>query len=235
MRIVIISDTHGFEESMVEKVPDGDVLIHAGDFTKKGEVLETTMFVRWFERQPHKHKIFISGNHDFLAQRNYALFTSLVKDCGVNYLQDSEIEIDGVKFYGSPWTPWFYNWAFNLDECSPFNRGLYDAMQPTKKFMSSERCWSMVPKDVDVLITHGPAYGVLDELETGGNVGCPVLLDRLNYIDDLKLHCFGHIHHSYGITMARNGNGHSYFAVNAAVCDERYRPVNKPIVINLNL
>ena len=63
-RIVCISDTHCAEID----VPDGDILLHAGDLTYMGKPDELRVVMDWLSSLPHKHKIFIAGNHDFSFQ-----------------------------------------------------------------------------------------------------------------------------------------------------------------------
>jgi len=214
-RIVCISDTHNCNEEIV--VPDGDLLIHSGDATTIGSVEQFRAFNRWFAGLPHKHKIFVAGNHDWLFERDNGPARRLL-DPSIAYLQDSAIEIDGLKFYGSPWQPRFFDWAFNL------NRG-YELAEK----------WAMIPADVDVLITHGPPNGILDLVPRKGwdeNTGCEELRKRVGQIaafGRLKLHVFGHIHCGYGV--------HEEFGVkfvNASTCDEQYNPTQPPIVIDLD-
>ncbi|HKX84397.1 MAG TPA: metallophosphatase domain-containing protein, partial [Pyrinomonadaceae bacterium] len=142
-RIVCISDTHNCNEQIA--VPEGDILIHSGDATIKGTDQEVIEFIRWFSRLPHKHKIFVAGNHDwfFELDNNYA--RRLLADSNITYLQDSSTQIDDLKLYGSPWQPRFFDWAFNLD------RG-YELAEK----------WKLIPNDIDILITHGPPNGILD-------------------------------------------------------------------------
>jgi hypothetical protein len=131
-RFIFLSDTHGLHEEIA--VPDGDILIHAGDFGRRGTLAELVQFHAWLLRQPHKHKIFVAGNHDwcFETQPNAARDTMR----GVTYLQDEAVTILGLKFYGSPWQPRFLDWAFNLDRGEPL-----------------KRVWAKIPADTDVLIT----------------------------------------------------------------------------------
>ncbi len=125
----------------------------------------------------------------------------------------SAVEIDGLKIYGSPWQPRFYDWAFNL------NRGA-----------ELEEKWRLIPPDTDVLITHGPPHGILDEVERQyyiENTGCEELRKRVEMICP-KLHVFGHIHCGYG-QIEKFGTEF----VNASNCDEEYNPVNLPVIIDL--
>lgn len=215
-RIVCISDTHNCNDEII--VPDGDLLIHSGDATIEGGHVEVIDFLNWFSQLPHKRKIFVAGNHDWLFEIDNRHARLLLADSKIIYLQDSSIEIDGVKIYGSPWQPRFFDWAFNLD------RGPEMAEK-----------WAMIPDDIDVLITHGPPYGILDLVPRKGwdeNTGCEELRKRVEQIakfGGLKLHVFGHIHCGYGV--------HKEFGVkfvNASICDEQYNPSQPPIVIDLD-
>ena len=211
MRLIILSDTHNLHSGLAP-LPDGDVLVHAGDMTGRGTLGEIEAFVEWFAALPHRHKIMIAGNHDFAFETSAAAAEALVPE-GVTYLRDAATIIEGIKFWGSPWQPWFYDWAFNLE------RGEEIA-----------RKWALIPNDVEVLITHGPPHGVLDTVVgvPAEHVGCAALLARLDTLPALRLHVFGHIHEAYGSTELL---GRRF--VNACICDEGYRPVNAPIVIDL--
>lgn len=214
MKIIAISDTHEQEDKVV--LPKGDVLVHAGDITYKGSIPKLAKFMEWIEKQPFKHKIIISGNHDFCYENHsHNMAVKLSKEAGIVYLQDSGIEIDGVNFWGSPWTPFFFNWAFNLQ------RG----EEIAKK-------WALIPENTNVLITHGPPFGILDEAPRGvmqtEHVGCEELTKRIGDLPNLKAHVFGHIHHSYGTKQV----GPCLF-VNASSCTEEYKPTNAPIVFEV--
>ena len=214
MRIVCISDTHNCNEQIV--VPEGDILIHSGDATTTGTVDQITKFNSWFSDLPHKHKVFVAGNHDWLFENDNEFARNLL-DPSIIYLQDSAVEIEGLQIYGSPWQPRFFDWAFNL------NRG----------YEMAEK-WELIPDDIDILITHGPPNGILDLVPRRGwneNTGCEELRKRVEQLaafGRLRLHVFGHIHCGYGT--------HEEFGVkfvNASTCDEAYNPVNPPIVIDI--
>ena len=212
-RIVCLSDTHNFHDQIA--VPDGDVLIHAGDATGRGSIPEIAAFNRWFKKLPHKYKIFVAGNHDWLFETDNKYARQMLDD-SIIYLEDSWVEIEGLKFYGSPWQPRFYDWAFNL------MRGAEMA-----------RKWKLIPSDVDVLITHGPPHGILDEVPRQyfvENTGCEELRFKVEEIaaEKLKLHVFGHIHCGYGQTEQF---GVKFF--NASNCSEDYSPTNLPLVYDL--
>jgi len=221
MRIVCISDTHTLQDNMTADIPEGDVLLHAGDVMNSGyDASDIFYFLDWFGALPHKHKIFIAGNHDRLFENDPKAVKDIIdkkngvlkssKKKKITYLEDSEIVIDGVKFYGSPYQPEFCNWAFNV------NRG------PDIK-----RVWDKIPLDTDVLITHGPPYGILDWTEYDRlNVGCEMLMPKILEVKP-KIHLFGHIHEAYGVKVVDDTT-----FVNASICTLRYRPINKPIVFD---
>lgn len=213
-RIVCISDTHNCNEDIV--VPDGDILIHSGDALTSGTIDELQLFLKWLTSLPHKHKVLIAGNHDWVFQLQPERAKNLMPG-SVTYLQDSSANIAGLKIYGSPWQPRFFDWAFNL------NRGAEMAEK-----------WEVIPDDIDILITHGPPHRILDavpRLSGIDHAGCEELRIRVEDIaahGKLKLHVFGHIHCGYGV--------HDEFGVkfvNASTCDERYNPTQPPIVVDL--
>jgi Icc-related predicted phosphoesterase len=209
-KIVCLSDTHNYNEQIF--VPDGDILIHAGDATMQGSAPEIVLFNRWFRNLPHAHKIFVAGNHDWLFETS-SQFARTLLDSSIHYLKDSSVEIENLKIYGSPYQPRFFDWAFNL------MRGAELAEK-----------WKLIPDETDVLITHGPPFGILDEVPRQyfiENTGCEELRKRVETIKP-KLHIFGHIHCGYGTTEKFGVK----FA-NASNCDESYEPTNAPLVIDL--
>lgn len=221
MKIVVISDTHSLHKSSeMAQIPDGDVLIHCGDVSNSGYEQEILTFIKWFKDQPHKHKVFIAGNHDFgLQNKRPGVIDAIekAKDHGVIYLEDSGADIGGLKFWGSPWTPTFFDWAFMK------NRG--DGLGCIGEV------WQKIPDDTQVLITHGPPrlMNNLDYTTYGHiNCGCDDLMIRVNQLQDLRLNCFGHIHGGYGV---REIDGKTF--VNASTCTERYYPTNEPIIVEL--
>ena len=214
MRIVCISDTHGV---FYKALPEGDVLIHAGDFSRRSILEEVDEFAEWLAEQPHAHKIVVAGNHDVAFERDpEEARKRLLIDDSITYLQDSGMEIDGVKFWGSPWQPEFYDWAFNL---------------PRGKALDQK--WKLIPKDTDVLITHGPPFGFLDECphfrwrHVKEKVGCRELARHVQERVQPKLHVFGHIHESAGVQEL---DGTLY--INACTMDGRYMPVHRPHIVD---
>jgi len=208
LKIVAISDTHCRHKSV--KLPKGDLLIHAGDLTYKGQVSEVTDFLQWFASLDFPHKIFIAGNHDFYFEKaNEAAVKALLPE-NIIYLQDSGVTISGINIWGSPVTPWFYNWAFNR------YRGAAIAKH-----------WSMIPADTNLLITHGPAFGILDSVVNGSHVGDK---DLLRKIDELKpaVHICGHVHEAYG--RLKRGTTRCF---NASLLNEKYELENAPVAFTL--
>ena len=196
-------------------IPDGDVLIHAGDWGGSGSWREWVSFLAWLETLPHKHKVIIAGNHD----EHCEAFPESAKEVipkGVHYLNESGVTIEGVTFWGSPWTPQFFNWSF-----------MYDRAE-------GEQRWAKIPDKVDVLITHGPPAGILDTVMRFNkgeyepeSTGCLDLYHRVLKVQP-KVHVFGHIHEGYG-QLTKGGT----VFVNASSCTEHYKPINPPQVVEL--
>jgi Icc-related predicted phosphoesterase len=172
-----------------------------------GHKHEITQFLEWFSNTEFEHKIFIAGNHDFGFEEQTDIAQEY-KNLGITYLFDNDITIDGIKFYGSPWQPEFHNWAFNL---------------PRGEELASK--WEKIPDDVDILITHGPAYGILDYAPIGGHVGCEELYRKIAEVKP-KIHVCGHIHDGYG---QKTMGGIEF--LNASVLNDRYEYAHKPIVV----
>jgi len=231
MKLVLISDTHNRHDDL--NLPEGDVLICSGDFSFFGGQEEVQDFASWLQTLNFKHKIVVPGNHEASFDdlcyrgRRVVIFNdekgelervkqSTARDwlspyCHLLINQEVVLE-DGnrkIKFYGSPYTPTFGDWAFN-----------YSSEQLLE-------CWEKVPLDTDILITHGPPYGILDKCPDSRRVGCKSLLKKIEQIKP-KLHVFGHIHHSYG--QLHKGSTHY---VNAAICGEDYRATNAPVVFSI--
>jgi Icc-related predicted phosphoesterase len=210
MKVTVISDTHGYHKDL--ELTAGDVLVHCGDFSHRPE--SVFAFVKWLGEQPFEHKILIAGNHDtYVETVGYTQMFDYCKSHGVNYLQDTSVIINGIKFYGTPWTPMFMNWAFMRND---------DML---------DNYWDMIPSDTDVLITHGPAYGIADKVldvystnsaNIDKHVGSKTLLHKIQTLD-LKYHLFGHIHECYGEYNLK------YKAINASIFDYYNNELNSPI------
>ncbi len=220
MIIDFVADLHGFLPS----TKGGDVLIVAGDCTAADKIDQWRVFFDWFKKQNYRKKILIGGNHDgFLDQ---SISSEERRLMGIDpydedptnfyeYLLDSGIDFEGVKFWGSPWSLWFH--------------GVHPKC---KHFMISERkieaYFDLIPNDVDVLITHTPPYGVLDEVRHGDmyrSCGSVSLLTKL-ISTKCKLHLFGHIHEHGGNSSCVNHLGGNILCVNCSYVDEHYRPKN---------
>ena len=217
MKITFISDTHTKHKQL--DLASGDLLIHAGDLMNSGySAYEIEDFCKWFQSQNYDNCVFIAGNHDRLFEDTPILVKDIIDEYGVDYLQDSELVIGEewetqVKVYGSPWQPEFCNWAFNLPRAGK----------------ELEEKWNVIPKDTDILITHGPPQGHLDisgPPHNEGNLGCELLRVKVDE-QPPKIHVFGHIHGSYGYKF-HNG---THF-LNASVLNESYEQVNDPFTID---
>ena len=173
-----VADTHTFTDDL--DVPEGDVLIHAGDMCRGGSLDELRSVVAWLAQQPHRHKIVVAGNHDWIFQREPTVARTVLAELGVHYLEDSEVTLDGMRFYGSPWQPEFNNWAFNL---------------PRGERLAA--MWQKIPTGLDVLVTHGPPAGIGDRSSFSGRAGCADLGRRVVEVAP-RLHVFGHIHEDGG-------------------------------------
>jgi len=210
-KLVLLSDTHN-KHNVIE-VPSGNILVHSGDFSGMGKKSEVKSFFKWLHKKSSEfeHVVFIAGNHELSFQDKASWVDELIEGLpkNVHYLEDSEVVIDGMKFYGTPWQPEFYNWAFNL-----------------KRGLPLVEKWALIPEDTDVLITHGPPKYMCDYMPWDlTNIGCEDLLNRVMAVKP-KLNVFGHIHCGYSYKEY----GGVLF-VNASNCNEEYQPVNKPIVV----
>ncbi|MEZ4885157.1 MAG: metallophosphatase domain-containing protein [Chitinophagales bacterium] len=208
MKITFLSDTHGQHRNKKLQLLASKMIVHAGDFTSMGTLAQVNDFLEWYSELPHPHKVLIGGNHDFLLERNPQLFKSLLPN-NITYLENESIEIEGIKIWGSPITPWFYDWAFNR------HRG-----------QDIRRYWEQIPDDVDILVTHGPPYGQGDKTSRGELVGCEDLLEKVLQIKP-KYHIFGHIHEAYSISQ----NDATTF-INASCLNLNYQMVHAPVCID---
>lgn len=210
MKICFISDTHERHEKL--EIPDCDLLLHAGDLTDRGHRVAIQQFDDWcaslLTKGTVRKIVTIAGNHDFLFEEDPVQARSCLK--ATVYLEDSGLEWEGFKIWGTPWQPWFFDWAFNLK---------------TENELSQK--FELIPPDTNILVSHGPPKGILDRTTHGKHVGSEALLRRIQEIRP-KLVVFGHIHESYGI---QEKDGITY--INASSCNVRYQPLNRPILIEL--
>ena len=245
MKIVHISDTHGVKFCEKLQIEKCDVLIHSGDFSEwRGSVQELVNFLIWFEAQPADVKIFVAGNHDCLMDKKWVnsrgddiakmLGRQQHEDCmqyldkyKIKYLNNTEYVYQGIKFWGSPYSPTFgQDWAFNVD------RG-----------EDAKKIWAKIPTDVNVLITHTPVYGMLDDItekymregETDYHKGCKDLLEVIQKrLFNLKLHCAGHIHDRVGIILGHvSNNRRVLFSNGAIISNDATQLVTKPLIITI--
>jgi Icc-related predicted phosphoesterase len=252
MIIDCISDLHGF----YPKLKGGDLLIVAGDFTAKDSAKCWINFEKWIRKTDYREKIIIAGNHDsFLSSREIHDIRKYWNDVGITYLCDSGVKmfyyddspkkynesfidiedlfppkIKSLKIWGSPWTKWF-------PEVNPESIAF---MLKTEEELAKK--WELIPDDVDILVTHGPPYTMLDRTIDGDYAGSKTLSDRILELKKIKLHVFGHIHENYGECHQGYRSKHPFdedlkpighLSVNASYVNEKYKPVNKPIRVIL--
>jgi Icc-related predicted phosphoesterase len=207
MRIVLISDTHGLHRELA--VPAGDLLIHAGDITTNSKPdWMYRHFDIWLGELPHRHKIVIPGNNDYLLEdpKERKVITNAIM------LVDSGVEIEGLKIWGSPVTP-LYGGAFGKSR--PEDR---------------EKLWASIPEGLDILVTHTPPFAILDHsLPSGPREGCPYLFAEV-FRARPRLHVFGHIHAGYGTLRTDD----TVF-VNASLLSDDGRLSRKPLVVDFQI
>lgn len=223
MKIVLISDTHSLHLSMLHEIPDGDLLIHSGDFSNIGKENEIIDFIEWFSDLPHTYKVFISGNHDLLMDGDKTPLIlekiKLAEKKNTFYLENSSITINGLKIWGHPHVPVIFGsrmkWAFS------------------NSYEELESITNNIPEDIDILISHGPPRGFRDVLLSNGtNIGCENLYKRIGDLKNLKLSCFGHIHEGYGL-VDRSHIKDNLFFINASTCNFFYEPSRKPLSVSI--
>jgi Icc-related predicted phosphoesterase len=207
MRIVLWSDSHGLHGQC--RIPDGDVLIFAGDIGRRGTLEELASFDAFLARLPHPHKLVVAGNRDYFFERQPAQSLRLLLHA--EYLQDREISFAGLRIYGSPWQPPFMDTAFNLPRGAPLREK-----------------WEAVPAGIDILVTHTPPLGIGDRTGSGLQVGCADLLDAVGRIRP-RLHVFGHVHEAFGEYPCEG----TLFC-NASVTNASMRIAHEPIVTDLS-
>lgn len=213
MQLTLISDLHNLYKQL--GVLTGETLIIAGDLEVYEFSSELNKFIKWLDKQEFKTKMVVAGNHDgFIYRNNNISKETLNKSC--IYLENSGIEIDGIKFWGSPYTPQFGNWFFMKERGEELKRN-----------------WDLVPNDTNILIGHGMPYKIMDEVlnfnDTLENVGDFDLLNRIKELKELKLYVGGHLHLNGGKIKKEFG---IKFA-NASIVDEEYKVVNKPIIMEI--
>ncbi|KAG8906981.1 hypothetical protein FRB99_005623 [Tulasnella sp. 403] len=195
IRVVCIADVHNMQPTL----PDGDLLILAGDITQTGTIEELREAVSWIRCQRHRYKVVVAGNHDVGLESEPR--PSI--DWGdVIYLENTTTMLDirgrRVRVFGSPYTPKHGQGAFQY----PRDRNVWsvsapDADSPRNDLGSVASPPFLIPNDTDILVTHGPPRYHLDSAENGGHSGCIHLLEAINQLRP-SLHVFGHIHAGHG-------------------------------------
>lgn len=209
MRAIIISDTHGLHHQL--HLPPGDLLIHTGDVSNRGTQKEVQDFLAWFSAQPHPHKIFIAGNHDFYFESATPSQLQAELPSNITYLKENGCQVQGINIWGSPITPIpRRRWAFNRE------RG--DDIQPS---------WDLIPENLDIFMVHGPAKNILDFTLKKEAVGCQNLYDTLLQKRP-RVVIFGHIHEARGV-VEQDG----MLFINASSIDRYGTKVWPPFVLDL--
>jgi len=221
VRFVCVSDTHNLHNSLV--LPTGDVLLHAGDFTRIGTVKEIAEFNRWLGSLPYQHKVVIPGNHDLALdeefyEKNWNSWHKVKEDCKIarslltncTYLIDEMTTVEGIKIYGSPQQPYLKKMAFSRERGEELRRW-----------------WDKIPPNIDILLTHTPPRGKGDRVILGNRVGCEELEIAVKRIKP-KFHVFGHIHEAFGVER-----GEEITYINAACCNLFYKAYRKPIIFDV--
>lgn len=216
INITTISDTHGKHDLL--DVGSGDLILHAGDCTPRGSNADIEEFLRWYGDLDFEMKVLVAGNHDFGFENNPDYCEELCKNYGVVLLNDSGVKFHGLHIWGSPVQPWFHNWAFNR---------MRNEVMATTKHPYIGNHWNLIPKNTDILVTHGPPQGILDKTadrydRMGASVGCEVLRKKIEEIRPV-LHVFGHIHEARGVEIDRSGNSPITY-VNTSSLNLQYRP-----------
>jgi predicted phosphodiesterase len=207
MKLVAVSDLHG----TLPSIPPCDLLLIAGDvcpatghsIARQASWLDTD-FRRWLGQVPARKIIGVAGNHDFIFEQA----PQQVPD-GLPwvYLQDSGTRWEGLSIWGTPWQPWFFDWAFNL----------YERDLAAK--------WQLIPEGTDVLVLHGPPFGYGDGVPRDEGIehtGSRSLLERIQLVAP-RVAVFGHIHEGRGEWQV----GRTLLA-NVTILDEGYRHVHEP-------
>ncbi len=216
MIIDCISDLHGF----YPELSGGDLLIIAGDLTARDKPGEYDDFLWWLNEQQYSKKILISGNHDNTFQTAEESFFYLIDKMGINYLYDSGTEFEGLHIWGTPWTKTFEGMN---PKCKAFTCDTEEEL---------DEKWALIPDDTDILISHGPFWGLLDENDEGIACGSRALRDAVDRVQPRLFIC-GHIHEQGSNQLIYKHSGPNTWCINCSHVNERYQPVNKPVRITI--
>ncbi|ORZ03194.1 Metallo-dependent phosphatase-like protein [Syncephalastrum racemosum] len=219
VRFVCMSDTHG-ATTFAFDIPDGDVFIHAGDLTRRGNIQEFRDTLAWIRKLTHPIKIVTGGNHDIILDEYFGYVEqkqtvlAMMEQAGIVYLEHEEYrlpdELGGLRLFVSPYAPIHLGGAFMPQDLSPI--------------------WKTIPEGLDVLVTHTPPQGYKDKIKWGGrHVGCPILREKIAAVQP-RVCVFGHIHEDHGWCMSEDNKT---LMVNACTCNHRYRANQLPVVFDL--
>lgn len=206
MKVCAVSDLHLKEPDL----PEADLGLLAGDLTFRGTLKEYKQSMYYLQSQRHKFKdaYCTLGNHDgglFLELGHREEFE---KETGWKILIDETVEVQGIRLFGSPYTPEFCNWFWSYE-------------RPTNRWKD------LIQEGTSIVFTHGPCYGILDMTPRGEKVGCYDLGHRIRQVKPRAVIC-GHIHHSYGQETIDET---TYY--NVSICDEMYGASNPPTVFEI--
>jgi Icc-related predicted phosphoesterase len=208
-KLVICSDTHELHSHL--SWPEGDILVHAGDFRMIGRPDKIEEFGYWLRDSAFSAIVIIAGNHDILFEKKPEKAKKLLsKHDKIHYLEDSRCRINGISFYGTPWQPEFgCGWAFTINSEEELRKK-----------------WQNIPPGVQILITHGPRAGILDFTVDRKHAGSMSLLAEIIQRIKAQFHIFGHIHEGHGIFSITQT-----MFINASICNPNYLPIHSPIVL----
>ena len=213
MIIDCVADLHGH----FPELPGGDLLILAGDYTANDlKEWVWVKFFQWLEKQPYRKKVLIAGNHDgfFVSGfptnqkesnqlkeiQEWLMDMGEIEPIEFEYLCDSGIEFEGLKIWGTPWTPWF-------DRVNP----MCASFMENEEFLDGK--FSLIPEDTDILVTHGPMLHILDQNIDGYACGSRSLRKHVERVKP-RFHIFGHIHEQGGNKILVKHSGPNTYCVN---------------------
>jgi Icc-related predicted phosphoesterase len=211
MRVYAVSDLHGYYPPYI---PECETLLLGGDYCPTRDLEQERRYLLgkfkdWLDglllAKTVKRIIAIAGNHDRILETDRSVADALPWI----YLQDSGVEIETIKFYGTPYTRTFYDWAFIESE---------DKLQERFK---------LIPEGLDILLTHGPAYGILDVNAQREHCGSPSLLYRIKEVKPDSVVC-GHIHEGHGIMQEGKTRYYNVAYINGKY-EPKYNCINIPI------
>ena len=205
MNTMFMSDTYGHHEAVL--LPRGDMIIHAGDLTRNGTESEVRDFLQWFSHQNYKYRIFIAGMHDSLFEQEPGLARRLLPS-NVIYLEESGVEVGGLKIWGSPFNTFNHGSAFSVSSSEEINGH-----------------WDKIPHDCDIVTSRTPAYGMLDEDESGEHIGSKDLLRRLVKVEPGYFVC-GNVQGTHRHEYRYNIN-----FINASLLNQEHKIVYKPVFL----